>query len=58
VPRTQRAGAGRRRQSYHDPVSQAERVDVDEVELDDEERAWLAARLADYAELLAYLHEH
>ena len=39
-------------------VSQAERVDVEEPVVDADDRAWLAERLEEYKELLAYLHDH
>lgn len=39
-------------------VSQAERVTVEEIDLDADERAWLEERLQEYRELLAYLHDH
>jgi len=40
-------------------VSQAERSVADDVvELDDQERAWLAERLREYRDLLLYLHDH
>jgi hypothetical protein len=39
-------------------VSQAERVTVEDVSVDADERAWLEERLQEYRELLAYLDEH
>lgn len=38
------------------PVSQAERVTVEDVDAD--ERAWLEERLQEYRDLLTYLHDH
>lgn len=40
------------------PVSQAERVTVEDVDLDADERAWLEERLQEYRNLLTYLHDH
>jgi hypothetical protein len=39
-------------------VSQAERMTVEDVDLDADERAWLEERLQEYRDLLAYLHDH
>jgi hypothetical protein len=39
-------------------VSQAERVTVEDVDIDADERAWLEERLREYRDLLAYLHDH
>ena len=39
-------------------VSQAERVTLEDVDLDAAERAWLEERLQEYRELLTYLHDH
>jgi hypothetical protein len=39
-------------------VSQAERVTVEDVDLDADDRAWLEERLQEYRDLLAYLHDH
>jgi len=51
-------GAAQRIDGYDVGVSQAERVDVEESILDADDRAWLEQRLAEYKELLAYLHDH
>ena len=39
-------------------VSQAERVTVEESDLDADDRAWLDERLEEYKDLLVYLHDH
>ena len=39
-------------------MSQAERVTVEDVDLDADERAWLEERLQEYRDLLVYLHDH
>jgi hypothetical protein len=39
-------------------VSQAERMTVEDVDLDADERTWLEERLQEYRDLLAYLHDH
>lgn len=39
-------------------VSQADRVTVEDVNLDADERAWLEERLQEYRDLLTYLHDH
>lgn len=41
------------------PVSESDQPDVRRtVTIDDDERAWLDARLVEYHELLAYLRDH
>jgi hypothetical protein len=39
-------------------VSKAERVTVEESDLDTDDRVWLEERLEEYKELLVYLHDH
>ena len=39
-------------------VSQAERITVEEPDLDTDDRVWLEERLEEYKELLVYLHDH